>query len=675
MTDFLSYFTIGLTQGLVYGLLALGMVLIYKGTRVLNLAHPYFGLQTAFLCWWLTAKASFPPFSWLPFGNDSGGRFAIAVVISLALAALNGLFIEKRIMRELRHSSRLIQLVATIALAQGTAGLVLLIFNRTEEQAAVARRLPGVFESLRFEIGTRSVTSADLLILVVTAAIGVAAAVFFTRSKFGVAVRAVAENREAARLLGISADRVSAFVWIVGSLLAGVAGILITMKRGSLDVGSLSTGFLIRGLAAALVGGLTSLPGALVGGVFIGVMEAMTQWQTDNMAGGPELFLFVVILLVLTLRPQGLWGQREQTEDKVAFVPAIRDLPARLRGIPAARGVRLLTPIMIAFVVGLSLVTGPGTNGTFTRVAVFAMVGVSLTILMGYSGQMSLGHWGLCGVGAFSMANLYTRVGMPFFIALFLTVLVGMALSLVIGLPALRIKGLYLAVATLAFNLFVEFYLFKSDLFGGSTAGVSITPPKLGPVDLDSTTSRPLFLVTFALLLLMLVVARNLLHSRTGRGFLAIRENEKAAATLGVGLTQYRLLAFAVSGGMAALAGALYGMELGISQADAFPAEYSLALVAMVLIGGLGSLAGPIYGAFIVFGLSRLLEFENRWIVPIGTGVLLLLVITRAKGGIAGLVQKMRHGVVETLASFDERGDRGSDDVSGPAAVPATAGR
>lgn len=675
MTEFLSYLTIGLTQGLVYGLLALGMVLIYKGTRVLNLAHPYFGLQTAFICWWLTAKASFPPFSWLPFGNDSGGRFAIAVVISLTLAALNGLTIERHIMHKLRTSSRLIQLVATIALAQGTLGFVLLIFNRNEEQAAVARRLPGIFEGLRFEIGTRSVTSADILILIVTALIGGAAALFFTRSKFGVAVRAVAENREAARLLGISADRVSEFVWVVGALLAGVAGILITMKRGSLDIGSLSTGFLIRGLAAALIGGLTSLPGALVGGVFIGVMEAMTQWQTDNLAGGPEFFLFAVILLVLTFRPQGLWGQREQTEDKVAFVPPIRDLPARLRSTPAARSLRWLTPIAIAFVVGLSLVTGPGTNGDFTRIAVFAMVGVSLTILMGYSGQMSLGHWGLCGVGAFTMANLYTRVGMPFFIALFLTVLVGMALSLIIGLPALRIKGLYLAVATLAFNLFVEFYLFKSDLFGGSTAGVSITPPKLGPVDLDSTTSRPMFLVTFAILLLTLVLSRNLLNSKTGRGFLAVRENEKAAATLGVGLTQYRLLAFAVSGGIAALAGALYSLEVGISQAEAFPAEISLALVAMVLIGGLGSLAGPIYGAFVVFGINRLLEFENRWIVPIGTGILLLLVITRAKGGIAGLVQRARHGVVETLDALDQNSERADDTAAASAAVPATAGR
>jgi ABC-type branched-subunit amino acid transport system permease subunit len=656
VNTFLSYLAIGLSAGLVYGLLALGLVLVYKGTRVLNFAHPYFGLQTAFLAWWLTAKASFPPFSWLPFGANTLPRFAIAVVIALGFIALNGWVIERTIMHHLRNASRLIQLVATIALAQGAVGFVTLLFARNDEQAADFRALPRVLDSLSFEIGTRVISGADILVFIVTPLLCGGAALFFTKTKFGVAVRGVAENRDAARLLGISADRVSSFVWVTGALLAGIAGILITMVRGSLDPGSLSTGFLVRGLAAALVGGLTSLPGAIVGGLSVGVLEALLRMVTDDQPGWPETLLFVVIITILLFRPGGIFGQKEETEDKVAFVPALRDLPARLRDTAGARTLRWMLPITIVFVIGLSLVTGPATNGAFIRIAIFAMVGISLTVLMGYSGQVSLGQWGLTGVGAFAAANLYTRVGLPWLVSVAMAVLVGMAVSLFIGLPALRIKGLYLAVATLAFNLAAEFFIFKSRLIGGSTAGIAVNPPKLGPLDLDSTTKRPLFLVCLVALLLCAVVARNLNRSRTGRGFLAIRENEKAATTFGVSLVQYRLVAFATSGGIAALAGALFATELKTVESTTWTTSYSLLLVAMVMIGGLGSLLGSVLGAILVFGVPLLVHFDNGWIVPIGTGILLIVVITRAPAGLAGIVQWLRGEVVETLDDLDRLG-------------------
>ena len=653
MSTFLSYLAIGLSAGLVYGLLALGLVLVYKGTRVLNFAHPYFGLQTAFLAWWLTAKASFPPFSWIPFGANTLPRFAIALVLSLGFIALNGWVIERTIMHHLRNASRLIQLVATIALAQGAVGFVTLLFARNDEQAADFRALPRVLDGLSFEIGTRVISGADILVFVLTPALCGGLALFFTRTKFGVAVRAVAENRDAARLLGISADRVSSFVWITGAVLAGIAGILITMVRGSLDPGSLSTGFLVRGLTAALVGGLTSLPGAIVGGVSVGVLEAMLRWWTNDKPGVPETLLFAVVLVILLVRPGGLFGQREDTEDKVAFVPALRDLPARLRNTAGAHAIRWMLPMSVAFVAGLSLLTGPGTNGAFIRISIFAMVGISLTVLMGYSGQVSLGQWGLTGVGAFAAANLYTRVGVPWLLAVVLAVAVGMSVALIIGLPALRIKGLYLAVTTLAFNLAAEFFLFKDRFLAGSTAGIAVNPPKLGPLDLDSTTKRPMFFVCLGALLLSALVARNLQRSRTGRGFLAIRENEKAATTFGVSLMQYRLIAFATSGGIAALAGALFATELKTVESTTWTTSYSLLLVAMVMIGGLGSLMGSVLGAILVFGVPLLVHFDNGWIVPIGTGILLILVITRAPGGLAGVVHRVRGEVVETLDDID----------------------
>src|SRR3954447_18262115 len=291
MDQLVAYIAIGVSAGLVYGLLAVGIVLIFKGSKTLNFAHPYFGLLCAFLAWWLTARASF-----LPFSQGSGPRFVVAALIALALIGLNGLVVEREVIRRLRDAPRLVVLVATIALAQGSLGLVQLLFERNQK-AQVLRTLPPVLHT-SFTVGSKVVTGAEIQVLILTPLICVGAALFFTRTKFGTAVRAAAENREAARLLGISADRVSAFTWIAGSVLAGVAGILITEVRGSLDVASLSTGFLVRGLTAALVGGLTSLPGAIVGGLAVGIGESLIGYTTDFRSGWAETLLFVVVIAI-----------------------------------------------------------------------------------------------------------------------------------------------------------------------------------------------------------------------------------------------------------------------------------------------------------------------------------------------------------------------------------------
>jgi ABC-type branched-subunit amino acid transport system permease subunit len=655
VNQFIGYLALGVTAGFVYALLALGMVLIYKGTRTINFAHPYFGLICAFLCWWLTYRSSFPPFSWLPFALGSRPRFAVAVVLSLALVALNAYGLEHSIFRRLRGAPRLVVLVATIAVAQGQVGLVALLFNRTTVQATTFRTLPSFFD-VSFKVGSRYVTGNDVNVLVVTLVLGAAGAAFFKFSKFGVAIRAAAENGDAARLLGISVNKVSTFVWVVGTLLAGIAGILITEVTGTLNVGTLSIGFLVRGLTAALVGGLTSLPGAVVGGLAVGVSEALLKWQFSETRGAPEILLFVLILIVLIFRPGGLFGQREETEDKVAFVPTIRDLPRRLQGTIAARSVQVLTAMLVVFACVAGLFGGSKTVGILILVTVYAMVGVSLTVLMGYTGQISLGHWGLAGLGAFTAANLYSRLHVPYLITLPLTVMVGMLVSLLIGLPALRIRGLYLAVVTLAFNVACEIFLFKTHLIGGSSAGIIVKAPEYGPIDLNDRSHRPLFLFGVLLLGLSLLVARNLARGRTGRGFFALRENEKAAATMGVGLTRYKLLSFAVSGGIAALAGALFVTYLGFAESTTWITATSLVLVSMVMIGGLGSLSGAVLGAFVVFGLPRLIELNNPWIVPIGTGALLLIVIVRAPGGLSGLVQRIRLSLVTGLHNMSEHG-------------------
>ncbi len=189
-------------------------------------------------------------------------RFVVAALLALVLLGLNAWSLERSLFRKLRRAPRLVTLVATIAIAQGTLGIVTLLFNRNAEQAEQIRIIPTVLRT-NFVIGDLGVTGGDIQAFIIIPLITIAAAVFFRFTRFGVAVRAAAENSDSARLLGISVDRVAVFTWVAGSVLAGVAGILLSAQQGGLNTTTLSVGFLVRALAAALIGGLTSLPGAL----------------------------------------------------------------------------------------------------------------------------------------------------------------------------------------------------------------------------------------------------------------------------------------------------------------------------------------------------------------------------------------------------------------------------
>jgi ABC-type branched-subunit amino acid transport system permease subunit len=695
VSEFFAFLSLGVIQGMTYGVIALGMVLIYKGTRTLNFAQASLGLFAAYFCWYLTGSPNSavtgfgqgietgPVFiRWLeyplllfPFDTGTKPRFVIAAFWSLLLIARVGHGIERDIMRRLENAPRLVTLVASIALALGLPGITALLFERTEGQASVGKALQTVLPtSVQFGIGPLTVTSAYVQILIVVPIVAGAAAAFFRYTKFGVAIRATAENRDAAQLLGISAHRVTSFTWMVGAFAAGLAALLIVPAQQSLTISNLSTGLLVRALAAALVGGLTSLPGAFVGGIAVGVAEFLTRWRTAT-AGVPETVFFGIVIAVLIFRPGGLFGVREKIEDAVAFIPALRDVPSRLQELTVSKRARwTFTIVGVLLVSSISLATGAFTNGVLTDVAVYATVGVSLTVLIGYAGQISLGHWALAGVGGFAAGNLYDHSAIPFPLVFPFVFVIGMVVALIIGLPALRIRGPYLAVVTVAFALACSQWIFTSKLFARGTTGVTFSPPDYGWLDFGSNTNRPMFFIAFAAFLVCAWLAHNFKRTRTGRGFFSLRENEKAAATFGIDLTRYRLLAFMLSGGMAALAGSVFALRAGTGGVSAidFPAERSLLLVAMVIIGGLGSLVGSALGAFLLFGLSPLLSEalgDPTWVLYLVfflSGALLLIVLTRARGGLAGVFFSPRDPVVQGLVWHD-REVRGSvdDDTNG----------
>ena len=391
--------------------------------------------------------------------------------------------------------------------------------------------------------------------------VALAAALFFKYTKFGVAIRATAENRDAAQLLGISARRVSSFTWVVGRVAGGLAALLIVpAQRLARRSSSLSTALLVRALAAALVGGLTSLARCVRRRHRRRCRRVPHAVADGTRPACPRSCSSCIVIAVLVFRPGGLFGGRSAIEDIVAFVPcdprpaveAARASPCRggrdwhvHRGRHHARRRRSAS----------RPVRSP--TASSPRSLVFAIVGVSLTVLDRLR-RTDLAR----ALGARRCRCVRRReplrprpVPFPLVFPLVVADRDGASRSL-IGLPALRIRGPYLAVVTLAFALACSQWIFTSGRrrAAGRPASRS-TPPKYGWFNLASETNRPLFFFAFAVFLLCAWVAHNFKRSRTGRGFFSLRENEKAAATFGVELTRYRLLAFMLSGGIAALAG------------------------------------------------------------------------------------------------------------------------
>ncbi len=637
----------GFVSGLVFGLLALGIVLVYRATRVINFAVGNMGLIGAGLLVLMVVQYGVP--------------YWLSVIAALVVGTVYGGLLELTVIRRLFEAPRVIVLVATIGIAQ----LSLAILTAYPDISQPGARFPLAFGSVH-EIAAVRITGAQLSILILVPFVAVALSWFLTRTTFGKSVKAAAENRDLARLNGISPKLVSLFVWAAAGALATLSLCLMAGQTGSAtDLVTLGPSTLARALAAAVIGGMVSFPRAFTAGIAIGVVEAVVRFNFLDQPGLTDFLLLLAILVAVYFQ-----SRRESSETHTfSFAPKRRPVPARLRGVWWVRNLdrSALTMLALAAVVLPLVVTEPSRQLLYTTILVFALCGLSLTMLTGWAGQLSLGQMAFAGLGAFLAAAFHrgiavnigwgsTRLikagvqplgaGPSILLAAFTTA----AIATIIGVGALRVRGLLLAVSTFAFGLAASQYLYPRPILSAGY-GDSVPFPRSDLFGVDVHSQRTYYYAVLAVTILAVMMVARLRNTGVGRATIGVRDNPACASAYTVAPGRVKLRTFAMAGGLAGVAGALLAGSLQTVPLDRFfGVDDSLLLVSIVVIGGLGSVAGPILGAIWVIGLPAF--FPSNDLLPLLTSSIgLLVLLLYFPGGIIQLAYSAR----DWLFNFAER--------------------
>lgn len=625
----------GLVVGLLYAMLAIGLVLVYRTNRIINFAQGELGAFAAVMAAELFSVYHVP--------------YVVAVLAGLASAVVSSLIVEFLIIRRFKKAPRLILTVATIGVAQVLGALELAVPILMERNVSSAQ-FKTSFKSpwgVSFTFGAVNFTADHFVVLVLGPAVLVALAFFFRLTKYGIAARGAAENAERARLLGIPVSRVSLIVWGVAGLMSAITAILRAPILG-FQLGAIAgQGLILRALAAAVIARMESLPVA-VGSALVITLAEQTLFFSFGRSGIVDGFLLAVIVIALLLQRNRL-GRVDPGASTWRAVQEVRRVPRELRGIAEVRYTQAAVIGVVAVVVGaIPFVLSAANTSLASAILIYAMVGISLVMLTGWSGNVSLGQWALVGIGAMVAGKLVTRVVAPtpepnFFLVLLIAGLCGAVAAVLIGLPALRIRGLFLGVTTLAFAVTAQSWILQWNII--KPVGAIVRPKLFGTIDI--TSEFAFYYVCAIALGLTLVVGRNIRRTRLGRNFIALRDNEMHAQAFGVRPVAAKLSAFALSGFFAALAGGLLAYHQQALRSDRFPAELSLLIFSMVVIGGMGSMTGAVIGAVYVRTIQFYLPAQYQFLAT-GFGMLLLLMFF--PGGLGEIVFRTRDRLLRRFA-------------------------
>jgi branched-chain amino acid transport system ATP-binding protein len=648
---------LGVIYGSLYALVAIGIVLVYRANRIINFAQAQLGVVAAILAIELHVT-----YGWsyvLSSLTGIGAAIVIGAVVSL-------------LPRHFRKSSRLILTVATIALAQALTGVATIVplwfCDPSKNQACItATRNESFNTPLHAHISIYPVIFGgnDVVALVSAALLVLALTLFLRYSRYGVAIRAAADNADRAMLLGIPVPRLDTVVWCIAAVLSTTAVLLRVPVLGFSSFQTVSGGgaeLLLFTLAAAVIGRMESLPRTAVAAVAIGVYQAVATWTFSN-STFVDATLVLVIVVALLVQRDAYRRAGSTLGSAWRDIASVRPIPRPLAQLGEVRwSMRLLKAVLLAAALALPAILNSSQTYLAALILIYAVVGLSLLVLTGWTGQISLGQFALAGVGGATTAVLFQRHGWDFALALAAGILVGALVALVIGVPALRIQGPFLAVTTLAFALSVSTYFLAANNLPWFVT-VQIDRPTLFGAAVLGRDWQLYYLCLVSFLLVMLSV-RSLRRSRTGRALIATRDNEAATRAAALSTTRMKLTAFAISGGIAGFAGAIFVVHQRGVNSGSFSADISIALFLMVVVGGASSLPGVVIGAVYVWGTQYYLH-GGFSLAASGLGILVLLIILPE--GLGGLLYRLRDELLRVVAR------RRGIPITGPFAAPAEA--
>jgi ABC-type branched-subunit amino acid transport system permease subunit len=565
-------------------------------------------------------------------------------------------------------------MVATIGLSYVLLALTALPFIRPKN---LYKPVPVPFD-LSFHLGPFIITPTEVLTLIVAPLVTVALVLAVRLTPWGLSMRAMSENADSARLSGVWIRRTSTLTWTVAGALSAFTAILNAPNQTSALTQALSPDLLVYALTAALIGAMISLTVAFVAGVGMGVFLELLQWNVASPAK-QQLIIFLLIMVVLLIRV-GALRKGARTGDKSTWehgaATTVRATADLLRRRVSSSGVWLV--VLVAAL--LPLVLSVGNDFLMSQICIYAVIALSLTMLTGWAGQVSLGQFGLVAVGALVAVHLGTSVPLP--LVMIYGGAVTAAVAIIVGLPALRMPGLFLAVTTLAFAIFMQTAVLATPcitipginktLCTGlpNPAYTVVARPSLFGISLSSQRAFAWF--SLAVLLLSVFILRVWRDKGVARRLVAVRDNELGAAALGIPVLRTKLLAFALSGFVAGYAGVCFAFAVGqLNNTDiTFDPTTSFVIISMVVIGGLGSIPGAILGALYLEGLPAIFG-SNQTIQFLTSGLGLVAFILYLPGGLAELLHRFGDVVTVGLRSVLHRdaSDVPGPHVSAPAAV------
>jgi ABC-type branched-subunit amino acid transport system ATPase component/ABC-type branched-subunit amino acid transport system permease subunit len=631
VTDVLQFAVLGLGAGAAYTLVALGLVLVYRASGVINFSHG--------------AMAMVGGFVFYELDQTHHWAFATALAGSTVVVALLGVLVFQAVVRPLRKSSPLTQVVATLGV------LTILEAAATLRYKAAVFSVESVFPSVPHQVGSVIIPEDRLWLTAITA---VVTAALWAGSRFlrvGLATTAVAENEEAAAGLGWSPALISTVNWGLGGVLAAAAAVLI-MPLSGLSVATMSA-LLIPALAVALAAGFSSFLGVLLAGLALGIAQSELTRYASSVQGAQEALPFVVIIAILSLRGTAV-PLRGHLLDR---------LPRLGTGTLRARA---LVPVA-AVGVGFTLLVSAEWQQALGTSFIVAIMLLSVVVVTGYAGQVSLAQYAIGGLGALAAGHLVADRGWSFVPAIVVGIAAAAAVGACLAIPIVRARGITLAIATLGLGYAIQQAVFNNGSWTGSAAGLTVGPQKVFGISVDPVLQPGNYAVLSLLCLLVASwVVCNIRRGRAGRRLIAVRTNERAAAALGISVAGAKVYAFCVASALAGLAGTLLAFgDYSILYSETFDPLNSITAVTLAVLGGVGFVLGPLVGSTLAEGgfpgglIAQHVGDGAEWLVLIG-GAFVVVTLLLNPNGVAfsnvGLANAIRRRLAGRRAQVDELG-------------------